>query len=299
MKLLWAIRPIFFVFALLCFALVACNHDSKPATAYKPVFISDTLKNNTLLLGFPSFSYSETAEPLVRYLNARLSGIHVKMKACVSFDEYVDYLNHNKFDFTLINGIQAVDASNKGYSIIGKVIDDDKYAGVIFIRKDAGIKKITDLKGKTVALFPSKTVPGTMMPLYYLYQNGLNVNSDIIRVNVSSFESAIIATYIDKSKAGMCLKRSWDVYIKNHPEILSKVEVKWQTPVLINNALLIKNSMDTAVSAQLMNLLFSMQTTMDGKAALNKLQFTGFKKADQGTYKPMIDFKRRYDAVIH
>ncbi len=119
--------------------------------AYKPVFAFDSVGKNTLLFGFPSFSYSETAEPLIRYLNTHLSGVHIKMKACVSFEEYLDYLNHNKFDFTLVNGIQAIKAENNGYSIVGKVSDDDKYAGVIFVRKDAGVKKITDLKGETVA----------------------------------------------------------------------------------------------------------------------------------------------------
>ncbi len=42
-----------------------------------------------------------------------------------------------------------------------------------------------------------------------------------------------------------------------------------------------------------------MQTTNDGKEALNRLEFTGFKKANADTYKPMMDFKRKYDAVFH
>jgi len=280
-------------------ALTACNNSGSGTNSlYQPVF-SDTLEKNTLIFGFPSFSYSETAEPLIRYLNSHLPGLRIKMKACVSFDEYLDHLNSNKFDLTLINGIQAQDAVNKGYSIFGKVIDDDKYSGVIFTRNDAGIEKAVDLKGKRVSLVPSKTIPGTMMPMYYLYQNGLDVNHDMVQVNVSSFESAIIATYVGKSEAGLCLKRSWDVYIKNHPEILSKVNIEWESAPLINNALMAKNTMDCAIKYRLMNLFFSMQSSGEGKEVLNRLEFSGFKEADNDTYKPMMDFKKKYDAVIH
>lgn len=221
------------------------------------------------------------------------------MKACVSFDEYLGYLNEQKFDLTLINGIQALDAIKKGYSIFGKVIDDEKYTGVIFTRKDADIKKVTDLKGKRVALFPSRTIPGVMMPMYYLYENGLNVNRDIVQVKVSSFESAIITAYVGKSEAGLCLKRSWDVYVGNHPEVLTKVAIQWETAPLINNALLVKRGLDSTVRSQLISLFLSMQNSPEGKEALNQLEFSGFEKADNSTYKPMMDFKRKYDAVIH
>jgi phosphonate transport system substrate-binding protein len=268
-------------------------------SGYRPFFSSDTSKNRTLLFGFPSFSYSETAAPFIKYLNNHLNGIEIKMKACASFEEYLRDMEHNEYDITLINGIQALDATSHGYTIFGKVIDNGKYSGVIFIRKNAGISKIADLSGKTIALVPSKTIPGTIMPLYHLYQQGLDVDHDIMQLKVSSFESAIIATYAGECDAGICLKRSWEVYISNHPEILSKVELKWESPPLVNNALLCRKNMDPLIKSQLVNLLFSMEESADGKEALNKLQFSGFEKANSATYKPMKDFKTKYDAAIH
>jgi phosphonate transport system substrate-binding protein len=294
------VSKLVFCFLTLSAAIVACSHRNPgKESAYSPVFAFDSSDKKTLLLGFPSFSYSETAEPLIKYFNAHLSGLQIKMKACVSYDEYLYYLDHNKFDLTIINGIQALSEVDKGYSIVGKVVDNDQYKGVIFIRRNAAIETIADLRRKTIAFVPSRTIPGTMMPLYYLYQNGLDVNHDIFPLNVSSFESAIIATYLHKSEAGVCLKRSWNVYIKNHPEILEKVELKWESPPLLNNALLVRNSIDSAKKSQLLNLFFSMQNNRDGKEALDRLEFNGFEKANTDTYKPMMDFKRKYDAVIH
>lgn len=293
-------RNLLFYILMLLIILTGCNNDQvENASSYQPSFVLDTAKKSTLIFGFPSFSYSQIAAPLINYLNTHSKGIRIKMKACSSYSQYLNDLKHHKYDLTLINGIEALEAENNGYSIFGKVMNDAEYTGVIFINKNAGIKTIKDVQGKTIALAPHKTVPGTMMPLYFLYEQGIDVDDDIVQVKVTSFESAIIATYAGKSDAGVCLKRSWEVYVKNHPEILTRVELKWESPHLINNALLFNQHTNPTIQSQLSSLLFSMQQTADGKEALSKLQFSGFEKANSATYKPMKDFKTKFDSVIH
>jgi phosphonate transport system substrate-binding protein len=282
---------------LACLAFDGCN--DKSADIYEPTFAPDTSGNETLVWGFPSFSYCENAELIVKYLNKRLSGAHIVVKACVNWDEYVSQLNQNKFDISSVNGIQAVDATLNDYTIFGKIMDDTQYSAVIVTRKDEHIKEVSDLKGKSIAFAPSRMVPGTMLPLYYLCEHGLNVNSDIKKVPVSSFESAIISTNLGKSDAGLCLKRNWLVYVRDHPEVLSNVELKWETPSLINNAMIINNKTDKKLTDQLLVLLFSMHTNKEGKEALALLNISGFEKASNETYKPVLDFKKKYDAVIH
>jgi phosphonate transport system substrate-binding protein len=287
-------------FLPLCVMLSACmNKNSEKDNIYQPVFSADTSGNQTLVWGFPSFSYCEHAERVVKYLNKNLSGAHIIVKAFSNWDEYLSYLNQHKFDITLVNGMVALAATNNGYSIFGKIMDDSQFASVIFTRKDADVKKASDLKGKTISLTPYRMIPGTMMPLYYLYQQGLNVNMEMKKINVASFESSIISTYLGKSEVGVCMKRNWEVYVRDHPEVLSIVQLKWETPPLVNNALLIKKTTDDKITTQLMNLFFSMHTTLEGKAALNRLDINGFEKATRNSYKPMLDFIRSYDSVIH
>lgn len=289
-----------FVFYIL-FLFVACIacHQTSSTDSYQPTFAADTSKNKTLIWGFPSYSYSENASLIVGYLNKRLTGAHITIKACVNWDAYVALINENKFDITLVNGIEALDASGKGYSIFGKMLDDSQSTAVIITRKDARISQPGDLKGKTIALKPSSMIPGTMMPLFYLHSRGLNVNSDIKKFNVPSFEAAIIAAYVGKSEAGLSMKRNWDVYVRDHPEILSRVELKWETPALVNNALLVNNNTDEKITSQLIRLLFSMHTNTEGKTALKQLDIKGFEPANRSTYNSTLDFKKKYDAVIH
>jgi phosphonate transport system substrate-binding protein len=291
-------RYIFFGFLHVVLFASCTGIDSSTPSSYKPVFAADTVDDNTLILGFPSFAYSETAEPLVKYLNAHLKGLQVKLKACTTYEEYLALIRKQEFDFTLINGFQALAVKDSGYTIFGKITNDKQYSAVIFSRKDAQIKSVSDLKGKAIALVPSRIIPGTMMPLYYLHKHGLNVNEDIQRIDVSSFESTILTTYLGKSEAGACLTRSWNVYISSHPEILSRVELKWETPPLVNNALVFKSSLDGKTIALITRLLFSMHTTEEGRLATEKLGISGFEKADDEIYKPMIEFKKRYDSLI-
>src|SRR4051812_31476224 len=92
-----------FWFSILCVAFAACNNKDA-RQAYRPTFAADTASQNSVFIGFPSFSYSETAEPLLKYIKAQLPDREIKMKACISFDDYLNDLNQHKYDITLING---------------------------------------------------------------------------------------------------------------------------------------------------------------------------------------------------
>jgi ABC-type phosphate/phosphonate transport system substrate-binding protein len=282
---------------LLNLVLNSCNNPDTES-GYKPEFATDTTNQKVIVMGFPNFSYSENSTLLIQYLNAHLSGTIIKVHACVDWGEFVSFLNQGKFDMTLTNGIVATQSIEKGYSISGKISGTDPYTSLIITKKNSGITSATDLKGKKIALVPSNIIPSTMMGLYFLYQNGLDVNMNIHKENVASFEAGLLSVYMGKSDAAICPRRNWNIYVKAHPEILTKVEIKWETPALEQNAVLIKNTIDMKTKSDLMDLLFSMQTTKEGKAALDQLDINGFEKADKSNYQPMLDFKRKYDSVI-
>ncbi len=290
-------RFIFF-FSLLIIINGCENRGTTKAESYEPTFSADSLKQRTIVMGFPNFSYSETAESTIEYLNAHLSKTKIKVRACVNWDEYTRFLNQGKFDIILINGIVATEATAHGYSILGKITSNDPYSSLIITAKNSTITKLNDLKGKKIALVPANNIPATMMGMYYLHQKGLDVNLNIHKENVASFEAAILSVYLGKSDAGICARRNWNVYVKEHPEILQKVEVKWETPPLEHNAIVVKNSVDRKAVSELMKAFFSMHGKQDAKAALERLDITGFEKADINTYKPMMDFKQKYDKVI-
>ena len=80
--------------------------------------------------------------------------------------------------------------------------DDNKFAGIILVRRDSGINKLSDLKGKKVS-YPARTaLAATMMPQYYFQTHGLDVNRDIENLYVGSQESSIMNVYLGNVAAG-------------------------------------------------------------------------------------------------
>ena len=177
--------------------------------------------------------------------------------------------------------------------------DDDKYRSVIFVRKDSAINKFSDLTGKTLTTSGPNALAGTMMPLFFLYKNGVNVKKDIKRLYAPSFESTIMNVYLGRCSAGASKRAIAMDMLKQRPEIDSKLIIKWETPPLINNALFIRNDMDTLIAGELTKLIFTLQDNEEGRKALIPLDVSKFEKATSETYKPLKEFLAEYNAVMN
>ncbi|HEV8504834.1 MAG TPA: PhnD/SsuA/transferrin family substrate-binding protein, partial [Chitinophagaceae bacterium] len=212
----------------------ACNGHHKN---YEPTFSSDSSNKKVLIFGLPNLSSYGDCDLLIKYLNKNLSKAQIRVLACSNADDYLDKLEKRAFDFTIINGSLVLDAEQNGYVIVGKMGDDDKYRSVIFVRKDSGINKFSDLAGKTLTTSGPNALAGTMMPLFFLQKNGVDVKRDVKRLYAPSFESTIMNVYLGRCSAGASKRAVAMDMLKQRPEIDSKLMIKWETPPLINNAL--------------------------------------------------------------
>lgn len=74
--------------------------------------------------------------------------------------------------------------------------DDENFRGIILVRKDSGISKVIDLKGRAVS-FPAPTaLAATMMPQFYMQNNGIDVMNDIEIQYVGSQKSSIMNVFL-------------------------------------------------------------------------------------------------------
>lgn len=293
-------KILFFVLTAAIFCILFLFDGCRSKTKnYEPVYQADSGSKKVLLLGLPTQPYYEITAPLVRYLNQHLKNVQVRPVATFTLNEYIQKLDQKYFDFTLANGQLALESEKNGYSIIGKVSDDNSYRGVILVNKDSAINSFADLKNKTVASPGDSAVAGHMMPMLYLYKNGVNVKTDIRLLNSNSFESAILNVYLGKCSAAFSWITNWNSFLKRRPEITSKVALKWETPALINTAILFRNDMDKETAAELKSLLFSLDKSDEGRKVLDPIGFTGFQFADSNTYLPVKQFLAEYNSVLH
>ena len=106
----------------------------------------------------------EVYSPIIKHIEAQIPGTTFKLEASRNYDEFDKKLYSGHFDFAMPNPYQTVRSLKHGYRVFGKMGDDDDFRGIILVRKDSGIQKVTDLKGKKVAYPAATALAATMMP---------------------------------------------------------------------------------------------------------------------------------------
>lgn len=274
--------------------LTAC---ADKRSSYEPTFEASGGGKKILHFGVPGQDFYETTDLVVQYLNDRLDSVTIQTVACSSVEDYQTKLQKGYFDLTVINGAQLIGAEHHGYRVAGRIADSGQT--VIFVHRDSGIRDFSDLQGRTICLPGKTTLSGTMTPLFFLYQHGVDVNSSIRRMYVPNFESSILDVYLGQASAGTTWKPAWESYLRERPEVANKLEVRWTTPPLINAGMLFKSTVPDELVKDIAAMFFRMSNDEQGRRALRRLAITGFAPADSNSFRPMEAFLKEYNAVIH
>jgi len=273
-------------------ALLSCSHRK----SYQPVFGTLDKAKKEILCGLPALSYNESVQPLVGYINRHLDSARVRIVGCISVEDYEDKLRAGAFDITVINGPQLLLAEKYGYRVIGQVADE--YRSVIFVNKDSAIYRLEDLKGHTFSFTGKNILAGAVMPMIYLHDHGLDVNTAIRRRYNPSFESTLMDVCLGKSSAGAVWGVAYKNFERTKPELASHLEVKWVTPSLPSSALMMRRDMPKGLADRLTDLFFHLQDDSAGRAALAYSGVSKFEAADSSNYLLTKQFIREFDSLI-
>lgn len=236
--------------------------------------------------------------PVAALLTEKIDGAYFKIEASRNYAAFDEKLYSGKFEFALPNPYQTLLSLKHGYRVFGKMGDDSNFRGIILIRKDSNINEISDLKGKTVT-FPAPTaLAATMMPQYFLNENGLDISKDIVINYVGSQESSIMNVFLGNAAAGATWPPPWRALSKERPKLLDELEVKWQTEPLPNNGLVVRIDVPQDIVDKVSAILFDLHKSDAGRAILNRMELTQFESASNETYQPVIEFLIRFNSKV-
>ena len=295
------LRKIFLSFLIFSFLFGCSNPEEdiyKPLTSDTPIF----KKNKVYIFGVHPLHNPkrlfEVYQPMVDYINKRLNASELRLEASRNYAAYEKKLFSGYFDFSLPNPYQTVTAVTKGYRIFGKMADDENFRGIILVRKDSGIEKVTDLRGKTVSYPAPTALAATMMPQWYMHKHGLDINYDITNSYVGSQESSILNVFLKKSAAASTWPPPWRAFIKKRPEIAEQVEIKWETPSLANNALVVRDDIPLNIVEKVSEIIFSLHKSQEGKEILSRMELSKYEKAQNSTYDSVRFFLNKFSKEI-
>jgi len=274
--------------------ITACTHSDREH--YRPAFTDAAGNKRVFLFGAPSLAYFETTDLVVKYLNAHLDSFLVRTVACTSIEDYEDKLRRGYFDFTVINGPQLLMATQHGYTIVGRIADD--YRAVIFANRDSGVQTIADCRDRTIALTANRVLAGSVMPLMYLHEKGVDVGR-LKKLYSPSYESVLLDVCLGKCCLGAVWTTSYENFLRKRPDLASRLEGKWTTPSMASSAILFKKDVSRQLVGRITTLLFQLNSDEAGRQALERVGIGSFTAADSTSYASLKGFLRKYDSLIH
>jgi phosphonate transport system substrate-binding protein len=136
------------------------------------------------------------------------------------------------------------------------------------------------------------------MPQWFLYQNGVNVATDITNVFVGSQESSIANVAIGAVDVGVTWPPPWAGYQKSFPDLAAKLKIIWKTPSLVNNGLVAYSEVPLTLVKTVARALFTLDKTEEGKKILADIGYAGFEPATIATYQPVEEFLKSFTAKV-
>jgi len=281
------------IWALTLMLLGSCGKQEE--VAYQPGFTTkpkDQLKEYVVGI-HPLHNPQRLIEvygPIVEYINLHIPEARFRLEASRNYEEFDKKLYAGHFDFAMPNPYQTVRALKHGYHVFAKMGDDEEFRGIILVRKDSGIHKVSDLKGKAVSYPAKSALAATMMPQYYLHTHGIDVNRDIENRYVGSQESSILNVLRGHVAAAATWPLPWKIFSAEHPEMASQLEVKWQTASLQNNSWVVRHDVPQLIVNKFKMHLLSLNDSPEGKRMLARLPISRFEPATNDTYRPVVNF---------
>ena len=296
----WRLRQLFTAIVLL-FGTAAC--DQPDQEVYRPAFSDgpSELRRDYVIGVHPLHNPERLYEvfgPLAEHLSSEIPDANFKIEASRSYAAYDKKLYAGKFAFALPNPFQTVNSLKHGYRVFGKMGDDHNFRGIILVRKDSGIKQVSDLKGKAVS-FPAPTaLAATMMPQYYLQTHGVDVMDDLDVRYVGSQESSIMSVYLGNVAAGATWPPPWTLLSTERPELDDEMYPIWQTDPLPNNALVARDDVPDALVDSVAGAIFSLHEHAAGQKILSAMKLSMFEAAKNSTYLPVIHFLEKFSRDV-
>jgi phosphonate transport system substrate-binding protein len=237
-------------------------------------------------------------QPLVDYLNKHLEEAQITLEASRDYDTFEEKYENRLPDFLLPNPWQTLQAMESGYQVIATAGEPEDFKGIFIVRKDSSIEQPVDLLGKAVS-YPSETaLAACIMPQYFLYQNGIDVNRDIENRYVGSQESSIMNVYMGLTAAGATWPPPWRAFQRDHPEEAAELMVIWETEPLINNSVMARNDVPADVRNKVQQLLITLHETDEGRSILTGMDTARFIPAEDSDYDIVRAFVAQFEKAV-
>ena len=213
-------------------------------------------------------------KPLGEYLS-KATGMKVVFTPVSDYAAVVESLATNKLEMAWLGGFTFVQAKIRTNGTAIPIVQraEDAVFTSKFITADPAITKLSDLKGKTFAFGAPSSTSGSLMPRFFLQQDGLNPEKDFKTVAYSGAHDATVAfVAAGKADAGVLNTSVWDKLVETKKVDPSKVRVFATTPTYFDYNWTVRGNLDPAIIKKLTDAFLALDPSKPEDKAIMDLQ---------------------------
>lgn len=286
-------RIIFYV--CLCLAIIMPAREGKAVT-------KSTKEQTILTIGLiPErniFKQIERYEPLAGYLSKKIKK-NIKLKVLTGYGNIIDnFISHNMDGAFFGSFTYALAHSKLGVEPIARPVNLDgssTYYGMIFVRKNSGIKSIKDMKGKRFAFVDRATTAGFLLPLAYFNKHGVKDYKTYFKETyfTGTHQGSIYDVLNKKADIGAAKNTIFYRLAAKDKRLLDELIILKRSPDVPENGLAVTKNIDNTIKRKLKQALINMHTDPEGIKLLRKFGATKFIETSDDDYASVYEYVRQ------
>ncbi|MBI5576047.1 MAG: phosphate/phosphite/phosphonate ABC transporter substrate-binding protein [Deltaproteobacteria bacterium] len=270
-----------------------CSQDNPPSR-------SPAVNRKTVLIGLiPEqniFKQLERYEPVAAYLSAK-TGMNISLKILPRYGNIIDNFRMSGLDGAFFGSFTYALAHAKlGVEVLARPEYNDNtstYHGMIFVRKDSGIRTIDGMKGKRFAFVDKATTAGYLFPLKYFHEKGIDWRKYLKEgYFTGTHEDAIFDVLNRKADIGASKNTVFNRVAVSDPRIKRELSILETSPDMPENSLALRKDIEDSFRTGLKDALLNMHLDARGKSVLEQFGARRFVETTNKDYESVARYAK-------
>ncbi|MFL6625664.1 MAG: putative selenate ABC transporter substrate-binding protein [Burkholderiaceae bacterium] len=214
-------------------------------------------------------------KPLGEYLKAK-TGLDVQFTPVTDYAAVVEGLAAKKIDLAWLGGFTFVQARLRTDGQVVPIVqraEDEKFTSKFIVPLDSPIQSVADIKGHTFVFGAPSSTSGSLMPRYFLQQQGMVPERDFKTVAFSGAHDATVAFVASgRAEAGVLNASVMDKLVEARNPNALKVRVLATTPPFFDYNWTVRPGMDPALQKKLSDAFLALDPARPADKEILDLQ---------------------------